>query len=406
MRIAVWHNLPSGGGKRQLYDHVRGLAEHGHTFEFFSPSSADLDYLPLALFGKEHVLPWPESPDAPWIFPSLRLQANDSRWRLKTIDQHCREAAEMIGDRFDLLYATGCQFVATAPIARYARIPKLLYLNEPYRPLYESLQGQPFASRIPRTKWSRLSPRYWKLRLWDWNVNDAERDQVRAEVEAARAFDQILVNSYYSRESILKAYGIAARVCYLGIDASAFYPSKKPRENHLIGVGSFTPAKNVELAIRAIGYLPEPRPKLIWVGNSALEVYLQSMIELAQTLHVPFEPLRLVSQEQLTELMGTALALICAPRLEPFGYTPLEANACGTPVIAVAEGGLRETVRHEVNGLVVDPEPLAMARAIQRLQQDPRLAQQLGTRGRELCLGEWSLAAATDRIEAELLKLV
>ena len=64
MRIAVWHNLPSGGGKRALHDHVRGLLGRGHTIEAWCPSTADPDYLPLSELIPEHVLPlaWPGTP--------------------------------------------------------------------------------------------------------------------------------------------------------------------------------------------------------------------------------------------------------------------------------------------------------------------------------------------------------
>ena len=48
----------------------------------------------------------------------------------------------------------------------------------------------------------------------------------------------------------------------------------------------------------------------------------------------------------MTQIHSTA-AMLYAPRLEPFGLAPLEANACGLPVIAVPEGGVRETVVHE-----------------------------------------------------------
>lgn len=50
MRIAVWHNLPSGGGKRALHDHLRGLIARGHSIEAWCPSTADRSFLPLAEF--------------------------------------------------------------------------------------------------------------------------------------------------------------------------------------------------------------------------------------------------------------------------------------------------------------------------------------------------------------------
>ena len=57
MRIAVWHNLPSGGGKRALYEHVRGLIQRGHYVEAWCPPTASQTYLPLSPMIKEHIRP-------------------------------------------------------------------------------------------------------------------------------------------------------------------------------------------------------------------------------------------------------------------------------------------------------------------------------------------------------------
>ena len=55
MNIAIWHNLPSGGGKRVLYDQVRGLVERGHTIEIWCPSTADQQFLPVKGLVKENI---------------------------------------------------------------------------------------------------------------------------------------------------------------------------------------------------------------------------------------------------------------------------------------------------------------------------------------------------------------
>jgi len=73
-----------------------------------------------------------------------------------------------------------------------------------------------------------------------------------------------------------------------------------------------------------------------------------------------------VSDEELVEVLNRATALVYTSRLEPFGFAPLEANACATPVVAVAEGGVRETMRNGVNGILVDREPEPIAHALQK----------------------------------------
>jgi hypothetical protein len=57
LRIAVWHNLPGGGGKRALYDHVRGLVARGHHVESWCPPTADQAFLSIGDLVHEHIVP-------------------------------------------------------------------------------------------------------------------------------------------------------------------------------------------------------------------------------------------------------------------------------------------------------------------------------------------------------------
>jgi glycosyltransferase involved in cell wall biosynthesis len=76
------------------------------------------------------------------------------------------------------------------------------------------------------------------------------------------------------------------------------------------------------------------------------------------------------------------------------------------PVIAVAEGGVRETVVPDVNGILMPPDPGAMTTAIERLMGDPGYARRLGENGVALVADRWSVAAAQDRIESILKTVV
>jgi glycosyltransferase involved in cell wall biosynthesis len=97
--------------------------------------------------------------------------------------------------------------------------------------------------------------------------------------------------------------------------------------------------------------------------------------------------------------------MLYAPRLEPFGLAPLEANACGLPVIAVPEGGVRETILDGVNGWLV-PDENAMATVLERLLKNPEEARRLGENGIALVDERWSMEAAIDRLENVLFDVV
>ena len=159
------------------------------------------------------------------------------------------------------------------------------------------------------------------------------RVQVREEIANARDINQILCNSYFSRESILRAYGVDARVCYLGINTKFFKPRGAPR-GHVIGLGSFTREKGLELCVRAIARISPRRPPLVWVGNHVDPAYLGEVKKLAAELDVAFEPRVLVADDELLDLLSSANAMIYAPRLEPFGLATarsgrMRSSGCG-----------------------------------------------------------------------------
>src|SRR5476649_1806284 len=118
MKIAVWHNLPSGGGKRLLFDHVQGLVGRGHFVEVWRPPTAEPEYLPLSSLAVEHEvdLSWPQ-PNR--FTDKLGLTLATAR-HLAAMDSHCRECAEQIvHGNFDVLFANSCRFFRTTPIGRF-----------------------------------------------------------------------------------------------------------------------------------------------------------------------------------------------------------------------------------------------------------------------------------------------
>ena len=407
MRIAIWHNLPSGGGKRALYYHVRGLVERGHTVEAWCPPTADATYLPLRDLISEHVVPFDWHP-VPEHHRAARIMApyRNIVTKLEAMDRHCRLCGDEINrGRYDVLFANSCSLFRVTSIARHVDIPKLLYLQEPYRWLYEAMPELPWPA-LPLPPGGRWTVAYLKRFVQNLIQVQGLRVQARAELENARAFDTLLANSLFSRESILRAFGIEAKVCYLGIDTKLFVNLQRPKEAFVVGLGSIVPGKRLEVAITALSRLPAPRPGLVWIANVAIPHHLQRMEQLAHSLGVSFRAAVGIDDKEIVDILNRATALVYVSRLEPFGLAPLEANACGLPVVAIAEGGVRETVFDGVNGLLVDDDPDAIALAIQRLLDDPAYAARLGATGSEMVYRRWSLAASIDRLELRLAQVV
>jgi glycosyltransferase involved in cell wall biosynthesis len=376
-----------------MVDHVVGLLALGHDVELFCPPEV-VDVHPLFPKGVQvHRVPlscatpnraWSPTPIAPVVLD-----------RLRALRAHAIAVGRLVaGGRFDVLYAGACRLTRAPLVAVYAETPSVLYLGEPYRWLYEALPELPLAAKPFRQR--KVGP---LLRV-GWLT--ALRRQARFEVSAARAFDRILVNSRFSRESVLRSYGLEASVCRLGIDVSRFEQScVADRRHQVIGIGAIVPEKRVTAAIDAVARVSEPRPTLHWIGNVGDPNYIDQCRRAAKDMSVELKLSIGVSEEELADELRRSKVMIYAPRLEPFGYAPLEAAAAGVPVVALAEGGIRETVIDGVTGLLVD-ESRELAPALDSLLVDERTAARLGQQARQSVASLWNLSESVLRVEEHL----
>src|SRR6266487_2738079 len=135
MKIAVWHNLPSGGGKRALYYHVRGLVGRGHKLACWSLDTADQFYLPLSEFAPERIISSEFKDRSCKRFThNLTPGYSEAVDRMRAFDEACKRCAREIeaGD-FDLLFANSSLYYHVPYIMRHLRMKKVLYLQEPCR---------------------------------------------------------------------------------------------------------------------------------------------------------------------------------------------------------------------------------------------------------------------------------
>jgi len=163
---------------------------------------------------------------------------------------------------------------------------------------------------------------------------------------AGRRVDYFIANSKETKRRIELYYGKEARLIYPPVDTDFFKPSDSGKEDFFLFVGRLRDYKRLDLAISAtkeLGY------RLVVVG----ERNNLNSIKLKSGEGVKF--LGRVSKEKLRELYQKAKALLF-PGLEDFGIVPLEANACGTPVIAFKGGGALDTVIEGETGLFFEEQ--------------------------------------------------
>jgi glycosyltransferase involved in cell wall biosynthesis len=196
------------------------------------------------------------------------------------------------------------------------------------------------------------------------------------------------------------------RVVPCGVNLRSFGPAgpaeqRAPGLNRLVVVTRLVPRKGVGNVIVALRDIPDT--ELVIAGGPSRE-RLHEDPEVARLLAIAAEAGvadRVVfrgrlERHEVPSLLRSADAAVCVPWYEPFGMVPLEAMACGVPVVAAAVGGLIDSVVDGVTGLHVPPRrPDAIAEAARRLLADPALRAALGRAGAERArrLYSWSRVA-------------
>ena len=398
MKIAVLHNLPSGGARRALIEHCRGLRQRGHRVEAFFPDTADEAFLPLAPVVDD-VHAW-RAPHPPGREASLFGQVGiRSAWAairlLGALARIQREMARAIdAGGFDVVLVAHDQFTHAPGALRHLETPTAYFCQEPLRFVYEAPVG--LAVR------TRGGPAARAVR----SLATAAAKRVLRPLDAgsARAATLVLANSIYSHESIMRAYGLPARVVYLGVDTARFRPLNLEREPCVLTVGALHPAKGFDFVVDALGRIPEPRrPSLVVVSDRGYGAYRALLESQAAERGVRLEIHVRVSEAELLQWYNRARLVAYAPYLEPFGLVALEAMACGTPVVAVAEGGTRESIVPDETGLLTMRDVAAFASAIDRLAGDRALAARLADRAAAEVARRWTWASSAEQLEAALV---
>ena len=395
MKIAVFHNLPSGGAKRALRNYVKYLTRLGHLVDVYVPSTANEDFQSLRDYAHSlHTYPV-KATILGRTYSTLRY-VPPVRISLYDLEKTERDIAETInnGD-YDVVFSEQDRFTSSPFFLRYVRKPLVYFCQQPSRMQEASIES------VYRDTGYKKSRSAWQS-MWGWAF--AKRLS-KIEISNASFATYILANSYFSRESIMRVYGLNSFVSYLGVDTTLFRPMGLSRERFVLTVGGCTPAKGFDFIVRSLSRVGSSiRPKLIVVSNSVNLRWKNCLEELARRLSVDVEIRSLVEDEELVLLYNSAELILYAPYLEPFGLVPLEAMACGTPVVAVREGGVRESVVHDRTGILVDRDEEIFSKATETLLRDPLKRDVIAQEARRVILESWTLEAAGARLYDHLLR--
>ncbi|MCK4352493.1 glycosyltransferase family 4 protein [candidate division WOR-3 bacterium] len=397
MKIAVIHNLPSGGAKVVLYWFVK-ILKNNHLIDEYCLSTSERKFYNLSeMVNKTYIFSYTQTKKFKTILWRFNFVLNFlDLFRLNRIYKEIAKKVDVEG--YDVVLMTHDRFIQTPSCLRYLKTPTLYYCHEPFSKFYRKHKKE----SIRKLTLPSFSQLYDKTLKWidKSNIKFAQK---------------ILVNSKNTKENCKKAYGIESKVCYQGVNTDIFRPLNNvgtnsiraiEEENFVLSVGALDPVKGHDFIIRALGKIDkEIRPSLKIVYERTTEGYKEHLSKFAKKQDVRVHFLCRISSGELINLYNKAKFLICAQYNEPFGRTPLEAMACEIPVIAVNEGGFKETILHKKTGLLVKRDINELCNAINMLLCSPKKRKEYGKNGRKYILDNWTWESAAKKLETYLYQV-
>jgi D-inositol-3-phosphate glycosyltransferase len=249
-------------------------------------------------------------------------------------------------------------------------------------------------------------------------------ERIAIEREAAALADQVIAECPQDKDDLINYYGVPAdkiTIIPCGFNKQEFHPVGKqearkrlqlrPDEHILLQLGRIVPRKGVDNVVKAVARLKanDEKVKLIIVGgesddadvaNNAEMMRLKEIAKAHNVLeHIHFAGRK--GRDQLKYYYSAADLFITTPWYEPFGITPLEAMACGTPVIGANVGGIKYSVVDGVTGALVPPEsPEELAGKVYELLLDKDRLQQLGKNAIERVNRYFTWASVAEKVNA------
>ena len=361
MRVAIVHNLKPGGARRRLTAQARHL---GHellevTLSTGAPIGEHAMVVPVRLRAEQATRA---------LRPPLRY------FDLRSVVEAWREAGRAVSEfRPDVIFANPCRMAGTPLMLRSATAPTVVYCDEPMRALYE-----------PEAK-NRANP---ATRGIYGPMHATQRWLDRRSLAAARL---VGTNSRYTASRIRETYGRAARLVPCGVEP-VFTPGQGVPPLHILSVGSLIPSKGHGLAVEAAGASGLDWPVVI-VAPAANPQEQARLHAIAASRGVRLDIRIGVTDGDLRDAYRSAFATLYLAEREPFGLASLEAQACGSPAVVAAEGGLPETILEGATGWATERSPGPVAECLNRLM-DPGVRRSMVAAGPEWASGHsWRRSA-------------
>lgn len=360
MKIAFFHELAFGGARRVVKEYGKVLQKDHNLRLYYVSGKKDLEM--QKYFHDVHFYPFSTTPyrGNNW----KRKLYKDTVELIKLYFLHRHIASEINKQSFDFVFVHSSQFTHAPFILRFLTSKKVYYCQEPLRIVYDDALEIPPNLSVVKKCYEMLS-------------RNARKFIDKTNLERA---DIILANSKFSRRNIEQAYKKQAFLCYLGVDTNTFSPQPVEKNYDILYVGTRSKIKGYDLLMESLVHFPnKPRAVVIDGSNG-----------------------KYISDYVLAKEYNKAKVVVAFSQNEPFGFIPLEAMACGVPVVALAEGGFLESIVDGKTGFLVKRDPKDVYKVLRRLLTNEVLRDKVGKEAREYILASWTWEKST----RELLNII
>jgi glycosyltransferase involved in cell wall biosynthesis len=219
---------------------------------------------------------------------------------------------------FDVVISSSAAYYAKGVITAQGS-KHIAYIHTPPRYLYGYTKNHWYKKNIFTKIFGEILNHF--MRIYDFQLSQRP--------------DILVANSQNIKKRINKFYRRDAEVINPPVDLSEFESIKKDTSDYFLSLARLDPDKNIDLVIKTFNSNGQP---LVIVGTGREEARLKKLAKSNITFAGK------ISDKERVQMLANAKALICAASEEDFGITAIESQAAGTPVIALYQGGYKETV--------------------------------------------------------------